>query len=81
VFCILRERYGRASGRFGGAVGYIGELWGNQERLGQTLHLPGFVMSELALNCLANSCKIAFGSFIDEILSLPSILLKLSSLS
>jgi hypothetical protein len=34
------ERNGRASGRFGGAVSYVGELGGNQERLGQTLLLP-----------------------------------------
>jgi hypothetical protein len=40
MFFVPRERYGRVSGRFGGAVDYIGELWRNQERLGQTLHLP-----------------------------------------
>jgi hypothetical protein len=34
------ERNGRASGRFGGAVSYVGELGGNQERFGQTLLLP-----------------------------------------
>jgi hypothetical protein len=33
------ERYGRASGRFGGTITYI-ELGGNQERLAQTLLLP-----------------------------------------
>jgi hypothetical protein len=38
-------------------------------------------MSELALDCLANSCKNAFGSSIDEILNLFSVLLKLSSLN
>jgi hypothetical protein len=34
------ERYGRVGGRFGGGVNYVGELGGNQERLGQTLLLP-----------------------------------------
>jgi hypothetical protein len=34
------EKYGRASGRFGGVVSYVGELGGNQERLGRTLLLP-----------------------------------------
>jgi hypothetical protein len=32
--------YGRTSGRFGRAFGYIGEIWRNQERLERTLHLP-----------------------------------------
>jgi hypothetical protein len=34
VIFVSRERYGRASGRFGGAISYIGELWENQETLG-----------------------------------------------
>jgi hypothetical protein len=33
MFFVSRERYGRASGRFGGAVGYIGELWANRKKL------------------------------------------------
>jgi hypothetical protein len=36
-------------------------------------------MSELVLDCFVNSCKIAFGSSIDEILNLSSILLKSSN--
>jgi hypothetical protein len=81
VFYVSRKRYGRASGRFKGAIGYIGELWGNQEDLDEHCIYYGSIISELALDCLANSCKIAFGSSIDEILSLSSVLLKLSSLS
>jgi hypothetical protein len=38
-------------------------------------------MLELVLDCFANSTKNAFGSFIDEILSLFLVLLKLSSLN
>jgi hypothetical protein len=34
------KKYGRASGRFGRAVSYVGGLGGNQERLGRTLLLP-----------------------------------------
>jgi hypothetical protein len=60
MFYVSRERYGRASRRFGGAVGYIGELWRNQERLGRTMHLPWIchvracfkLVSKLLLNCL-----------------------------
>jgi hypothetical protein len=40
VIFVSWERYGRASGRFGGAVSYVGELGGNEERLGRTLLLP-----------------------------------------
>jgi hypothetical protein len=39
VFC-LKEEVWESKWEFGGAVGYIGELWKNQERLGRTLHLP-----------------------------------------
>jgi hypothetical protein len=39
VIIVSWERYGRASGRFGGAVSCVGELGGNQERLGRTLLL------------------------------------------
>jgi hypothetical protein len=79
MFYVSRERYERASGRSRGVVGYIGELGGTKRYLGE--HCYGSIMLELALDCLANSCKIAFGSSIEEILSLPSILLELSSLS
>jgi hypothetical protein len=40
VIFVSWERYGRASRRFGGAVSYVGELRGNQVRLGRTLLLP-----------------------------------------
>jgi hypothetical protein len=40
VFFVSRERYRRTSGRFGGTVGYIGDLWKKQERLGRMMHLP-----------------------------------------
>jgi hypothetical protein len=37
---VSKERYGRASRRFKGVVGNIGELEGNLEKLGQTMYLP-----------------------------------------
>jgi hypothetical protein len=36
VIFVSWKRNGRTSGRFGGAVSYVGELGGNQERLGRT---------------------------------------------
>jgi hypothetical protein len=45
------------------------------------LHLLWSIMLKLNLDCLVNSCETAFGSSIDEILNLPSVLLELSSLS
>jgi hypothetical protein len=73
-----RKRYGRASGRFGEAVGYIKEFWRTKRDLGKHYICYGSVMLELTLNCLANSCKTTFDSSIDEI---PSILLELSFVS
>jgi hypothetical protein len=43
----------------------IGELGGNLERLGQTMHLPNYyqtVMSDLALDLLPNYYQTAFYS-------------------
>jgi hypothetical protein len=40
VIFVSRKRYGRASGRFGRAIGNIVELGKNLERLEQTMHLP-----------------------------------------
>jgi hypothetical protein len=74
-YSVLRKRYGRTSERFERVVGYIGELWGTKKDLGEHCICHGFVMSELILDCLVNSCKPAFGSSISEILSLPSVLL------
>jgi hypothetical protein len=60
VFLVSRERNGRASRRFRGAVGYKGELSGNQERLGQTMHLPW--VCPLILDLSQNYYQIAFCS-------------------
>jgi hypothetical protein len=35
VFFVSWERYGRASGRFGGAVSYVGELGGAVSYVGE----------------------------------------------
>jgi hypothetical protein len=59
----------------------LGNFGGTKRDLGKHCICHGSVMSKLALDCLVNSCKIAFGSFIDEILSLSLILLKCFSLS
>jgi hypothetical protein len=67
-FFVFWERYGRASGRFGGGVSYVGEFGGNQERLGQTLLLswvflvrPCFkLVAKLLPNCFLRGANPSF---------------------
>jgi hypothetical protein len=63
------------------AVGYIRELWGNQERLGQMLHLPWICHVRTCFRLFCKLIQNCFWFSIDEILSLSPGLLELSSLS